>query len=67
MQEEPILKVTVWIRSFGMFISMSKWCQGKNLRWSFGLVCVALVFNSGAVLQVKNVGTAGTGDETGGG
>ena len=32
-----------------MFISISKWCQGKNLRWAFGLVCVALVFNSGTV------------------
>jgi len=32
-----------------MFISISKWCQGKNLRWAFSLVCVALVFNSGAV------------------
>jgi len=32
-----------------MFISTKKWRQGRNLRWAFSLVSLALVFNSGTV------------------
>ena len=32
-----------------MFNSTKKWRQGRNLRWAFSLVSLALVFNSGTV------------------
>ncbi|MDX2429249.1 MAG: DUF4197 domain-containing protein [Xanthomonadales bacterium] len=32
-----------------MFISIKKWRQGRNLRWAFSMVGLALVFTSGTV------------------
>ena len=32
-----------------MFISTKKWHQGRNMRWAFRLVSLALVFNTGTV------------------